>query len=264
MTDSFCWPAGHICAVSLTYDDALPIHREHVAPRLEAHGLRGTFYLNVSADPIRNPEEWRDLARRGHELGNHSLFHPCVRSSGERASWLDKAFDLRDYTPLRLQLELQVATAFLQLLDGRRERSYAYTCCDLFIGRRWKRKPIADLIRNSFIAARGARLDRAVAVSPTLDLIRVGGYLADGRTFDEIREQIDRARNDGGWLVCVIHGIGSATHSSYIDAAVHERLLTWLAGQHGVWVRPFIEVATWIREWQQRKDAIEGPLRSIG
>lgn len=56
MAGSFHWPGGRSCAVSLTYDDALPIHHEYVGPRLEAHGLRGTFFLNIAASPMQNPE----------------------------------------------------------------------------------------------------------------------------------------------------------------------------------------------------------------
>ena len=33
-TDDFRWPDGQECAVSLTYDDGLPVHHEHVGPAL--------------------------------------------------------------------------------------------------------------------------------------------------------------------------------------------------------------------------------------
>ncbi len=253
MTVHFRWPAGRCCAVSLTYDDALSIHYEYVGPRLEAHGLRGTFYLNIAGNPMQNPAPWRELAARGHELGNHMLFHPCRRDSPRRLPWLDKAFDLRDYTPLRLQLELRVANAFLHLLDGRNERTYANTCFDIFIGRRWNKTAIGDLIRDDFVAARGARTDRLTVVSPSLDLMNVGSYLADGRTFHELRDEICAARDRGGWLNYVIHGIGPGTHSSFVEAEIHEELLSWLASQQQIWVRPFLDIANWVREWQRRQ-----------
>jgi sialate O-acetylesterase len=249
MTVPFRWPEGRCCAVSLTYDDALPIHYEYVGPRLEAHGLRGTFYLNIAANPMQNPAPWRELAASGHELGNHTLFHPCRRDSPRRNLWLDKAFDLRDYTPLRLLLELRVANAFLHLLDGKNERTYANTCWDTSIGRRGNKRPICDLIRDDFVAARGARTDRLAVVSPSLDLMNVGSCLAEGRTFDDLRDEICNAREQGGWLIYVMHGIGPGTHNSFVEAEVHEQVLSWLAGQHQIWVKPFIEVANWIREW---------------
>jgi peptidoglycan/xylan/chitin deacetylase (PgdA/CDA1 family) len=253
MSTPFRWPEDCRCAVSLTYDDALPIHYEYVAPRLEAHKLRGTFYLKIAADPMQNPAPWRELSAHGHELGNHTLFHPCRRDSSKIHPWLENAFDLRDYTPLRLRLELRVANAFLHLLDGKNERTFANTCFDMFIGRRWNKKLISDLIRNDFVAARGARTDQPAVVSSSLDLMNVGSFLADGRRFKELRDQICIAKDQGAWLIYTIHGIGPATHSTFVEAEIHEQLLSWLAGQPLIWVRPFIEVANWVGEWQQRQ-----------
>jgi peptidoglycan-N-acetylglucosamine deacetylase len=238
--------------VSLTYDDALPIHYEYVGPRLKAHGLLGSFYLKIAGDPMQNPAAWRELAANGHELGNHTLFHPCRRYPSGRHPWLDKEFDLRDYTPLRLQLELRVANAFLHLLDGKNERTYANTCFDIFIGRRRNKTAIGDLIRDDFVAARGARTDRLAVVSSSLDLMNVGCCSADGRTFEDLRDQICTARDQGGWLIYVIHGVSAGTHTSFVESDIHEQLLDWLASQQQIWVRPFIDVANWVREWQQK------------
>jgi len=246
----FRWPPGRRCAVSLTYDDALPSHYGNVGPRLEAHGLRGTFYLRIGADPMRNPAPWRELAARGHELGNHTLFHPCRRFPPGRHPWLDKAFDLRDYTPLRLQLEVRVANAFLHLLDGKNERTYGNTCFDIFIGRGSNKKAIGDLIRDDCVAARGARIDRQIIVTPSLDLMNIGCCVADRRTFEELRNEICAAREDGGWLVYVIHGVGIGTHPLFLERKHHEQLLDWLADETDIWVEPFINVVNWIRARQ--------------
>src|SRR5579862_4248552 len=78
------WPQGCLGAVSLTFDDGLRSQLEQAIPILEEHGLRGTFYLNPrGADEAvwrRTLEPWREPARRGHEIGNHSLIHPCANN----------------------------------------------------------------------------------------------------------------------------------------------------------------------------------------
>ncbi len=72
------FPNGARCAVSLTYDDGLRSHFEDVGPTLEKFGLRGTFNIPIAHTSLmQNVEAWRGMATRGHELGNHSLFHPC-------------------------------------------------------------------------------------------------------------------------------------------------------------------------------------------
>jgi sialate O-acetylesterase len=252
MSEAFHWPDGRRCAVSLTYDDALPVHYEHVGPRLEAHGLRGTFYLNIAGDPLRNFERWRELAARGHELGNHTLFHPC-RRYGERRSWLDKGFDLRRYTAERLRRELYVANAYLHLLDGRSERTFAHTCCDKHIGPIWNRERIAHLVRGDFVAAREDIADRPVAISAGLDLMRIKCFIVDSHPLNTLRQLIERTQSRADWLCLAFHGVGPGTHPSQCtDPGVHEALIAWLAGQEDIWVKPFIDVAKWVRDWQRR------------
>ena len=250
MSAPFRWPEGRTCAVSLTYDDALPVHYEHVGPQLEAHGLRGTFYLNIAADPTRNPAPWRELAARGHELGNHTLFHPCRRYPLSRHPWLEKSFDLRDYTPNRLRSEVQVANAFLCLLDGRTDRTFAHTCYDMHIGRLWNKRPISDLVRTQFIAARAMKTNRPIIISRSLDLMRLGCYEADGCNLDQLCDQIRAAQDQAGWLVLTIHGVGMGTHGQFLDPGTHAALIDWFAEQRQIWVNPFIDVAKWVHGWQ--------------
>ena len=96
----FRWPQEQQCAVSLTYDDAVPVHYQAVGPALEKQGLTATFYVTIRSDVQRHPQHWRKLAARGHELGNHSLFHPC-RGADAHKSWLPAEYDLMKYTPRR-------------------------------------------------------------------------------------------------------------------------------------------------------------------
>ncbi|MBY3627222.1 polysaccharide deacetylase family protein, partial [Acinetobacter sp. CUI P1] len=77
----FSWPNGAKAAVSLAYDDALPSQLDTAIPQLNAVGLKGSFYLPLSADTIQKRlADWRAAAAQGHELGNHSLFHQCAKS----------------------------------------------------------------------------------------------------------------------------------------------------------------------------------------
>ena len=69
---------GKKCAVVLTYDDALNIHLDKVIPMLNSYQLKGTFYLIGNSSVVsKRIAEWRIAAKQGHELGNHTLNHPC-------------------------------------------------------------------------------------------------------------------------------------------------------------------------------------------
>ena len=79
----FKWPDGKKAAVCMSYDDGIISHLDHAIPDLNAAGFRGTFYLMGNNLRPEMVTAWRDAAAQGHELGCHSLFHPC---SGERIS----------------------------------------------------------------------------------------------------------------------------------------------------------------------------------
>jgi sialate O-acetylesterase len=231
--------------VSLTFDDGLPVHPELVAPALEARGLRGSFYLHIATAPTSDPLPWRALAERGHELGNHTLFHPCRGRPGW--DWLDPAFDLRSYTPVRFQQEVRVANAFLKLIDGRSERTFATTCYDTHLGEGDGETAIADLIRSDFVAARGRRTDKPAIISGDLDLMNLDCLQADGLPLAELIDAVRVARERGGWLILVFHGIGPGTHFLFSEPATLNRLLDYLAAQADVWAAPLIEIAKWVR-----------------
>jgi len=74
---------GKKAAVVLTYDDALNAHLDNAIPLLDSLGLKGTFYLTAFAPGSKNRiSDWRTTAANGHELGNHTLYHPCVGGKG--------------------------------------------------------------------------------------------------------------------------------------------------------------------------------------
>ena len=72
--DGFAWPQGRKAAVSLAYDDALDSQLDHALPALDRHGLKGSFYLQLSREPVRRRmHEWRAAAANGHELDLEAL-----------------------------------------------------------------------------------------------------------------------------------------------------------------------------------------------
>src|SRR6185312_233905 len=95
------------CAVVLTYDDGIDIDLDNVRPALDSMGFKGTFYVIGSASSIANRmPEWRKLAAEGHELGNHSMFHPCDGSLPGRG-FVTPDNDLSKYTVRRAVAEIR-------------------------------------------------------------------------------------------------------------------------------------------------------------
>ncbi len=253
MDPTFRWPSSFRAAVSLTYDDGLPTHTTLVGPTLEQHGLRATFYLPTLSGLRDHPDRWRQVAAAGHELGNHTVFHPCRRIPLESYEWVDPAYDLAAYTPDRLRAELDVANFVLSLVDGKTTRTFGNTCCHTTIGRGVQEQPIAAILDESFVAARGALTQQPAVPANGLDLLDVGCIHADGRSLQELQAMVADAQAQRGWAVLMLHGVGPETHRLHVEQDVHEQFIAWLAQQPTVWTAPFIEIATYVQQHRRRQ-----------
>ncbi len=253
MDGGFAWPDQIQGAVSLTYDDGLPIHWSLVGPLLKQYGLRATFYPTIQSDLQVHPEHWRELAAAGHELGNHTVFHPCRQNPTNPHVWLDQRYDLGTYTPAHLRAELEVANLVLHLLDGQTERSYGNTCCDTSFGS--DERPIEPVLSDLFGAARGALTDRIAQPAQGLNLYDIGCIDVVGRSLDDLKNICEQTQATGGWAVFMIHGIGAGTHDLYLEVDTHERFIQWLAEQKTIWTGPLRLIARYIKD--QRIKAAE-------
>lgn len=232
-------PHGARAAISLTYDDALPIHRALVAPELSARGLRGTFYVPAAAaDLHEHRDAWARIAADGHELGNHTVFHPCRRKEG--AAWPDPAYDLRGYSEQRFEDELVLANRVLHGIDGRPTRSYAATCGARFIGPDDAQRDVTAIMLRQVAAVRaGTRPDH----SPLRATPLVDAYMGDLKTAEAFIAAIDATVAAGGWLPVMMHGVGEGTHHLFVTVDAHRRVLDHIASLRSVlWSAPFVEV----------------------
>ena len=149
-------------AVVLTYDDGLNVHIDNAATVLDSFGFKGTFYLPGNASALNNRiPEWKKMASNGHELGNHSLFHPCVGKKPGREFVTDER-DLNNYTVARMVDEVRVTNTLLNSIDSKSKRTFAYPCGDMLI----KDSAYFNPLKKDFVAARGVQ-----GGFPTIDRI---------------------------------------------------------------------------------------------
>lgn len=242
-TKKLQWPQGRRAAVSLTYDDGIPSHPASVAPQLEAHGMRGTFYTPLKSHLMQNPLAWRRMAARGHELGNHSVFHPCWSPRGQHSAWLPEDFNLVSYDEEQWLDEMTIANNALKLVDGRSARTFGNTCFDNFLGPEENPICLEPLIARLFSAARGEETGQPVNLASRNDF-NLGTVWADRRTFADFASEMEAILDTGGWVIYTFHGVGLGTHDHFIAEDEHLRLLDYLqAKSNQIWTAPLIDVA---------------------
>ena len=235
------WMNQRKCAVCLTYDDGLDIDLDNVVPILDSLGFKGTFYVPVNSPSLnKRMDEWRAIAKEGHELGNHTLFHPCFGKSMKR-DWVNADYDLDTYSMQRMVDEILLANTLLVAIDGKSERTFAYTCGDQKIGG----EIIWDKIKDDFIAARG--VNKELPTIDEVDFSDIGSYMANGETGDELISWVKEAIRKKSLIVFLFHGVGGG-HDINVSLEAHSKLLHFLKeNEKDIWVAPLIEVAKYIK-----------------
>jgi peptidoglycan/xylan/chitin deacetylase (PgdA/CDA1 family) len=232
---------GKRCVVALTYDDALDVHLDNVVPLLDSLGFRGTFYLSTFLPSFQaRMLEWVSVARKGHELGNHTLFHPCEGRAPGR-EWVPPDYDLSKYSVRRMIDEIRAANMLLQAMDGKTTRTFAYPCGDKKAGD----SSYVEMIKGSFPGARGVvgkmqRMDE-------IDLYDIGAYMINGQSGDELIRLVREAMTRGALLVFLFHGVGGE-HSLNVSREAHHKLLSFLkANERDIWVAPMCDICNYVK-----------------
>lgn len=259
MSQGFAWPEGCRGAVSLTYDDGLACHHDLVAPLLSGLGLTGTFYvpiINGGGDLLGNVDIWKAVVQAGHELGNHTIFHPCRR--GETMAWLDEWRDLKAYTLDRLRDELRLANYVLKSIDGLDERTFGNTCCHTTVGRDDQIEPMDPVLNELFIGSRGRVTQQPLQITSDIDWTHIGCISGDGKSLEQLQATVRETLACGGWSVFMFHGVGEGTHRLFIEKQTHDAFLEWLAKEPKTcWTRSAVEVTRFVRARVGKTDGEE-------
>jgi peptidoglycan/xylan/chitin deacetylase (PgdA/CDA1 family) len=235
-------------AVSLTFDDGTPNQLEKAVPALDEFGLKATFYLQPKGDDWRTRlEPWRVVAARGHEIGNHTLTHPCPGSILGAAG---AAAGLEAMTLADIEGDIQAAQQRLeQLAPHQVEWTFAYPCYCTHVGRGPGRQSYVPVVARGFLAGRAggeygfgnppAAVDLACAAG--LPVERMSGY--------EMIGLVEEITARGHWAVLVFHEIDGPR----LTVGSHDlrMLLNHLRRRKEViWTAPVVEVARKIAGWQ--------------
>lgn len=224
-------------AVVLTYDDALNVHLDKVIPALDSLNLKGTFFLTASSPAFtKRIGEWKKAAANQHELANHTLFHPCDGNKPGR-DFVTPDYNLSTYSLRRITDEIKMTNTVLQAVDGKKERTFAYTCGDQTID------GVAYLngIKGEFIAARGVHGE--MVQKKHADLYNVGAFMINGQTGEELIEMVKQAMKSKSMIVFLFHGVGGE-HDLNVSLEAHRKLLRFLKeNEDKVWTTTFVEAA---------------------
>ncbi len=208
--------------MSLTYDDALGSQLKYALPVLDHYGIKATFFLSGG-----NIAAFASLANSGHELGSHTLKHPCNA-------------DLAALSLDEMASELDAGSAAVQALGVTGKLSFAYPCGQISVKGMASYVP---LVKQRFAAARGVA--GVVAAPENVDLFMVPALFppssSDG---SDVLAFIQRAEQSHGWAVIGVHGVSEAGEYLQLAQPAHDKVVAYLAEHEPtIWTAPFGAVA---------------------
>lgn len=244
--ETFHWPEGKRAAVTMSFDDARVSQVDNGVPLFKKHAVKVTFFL-TSTNIHERLAGWKQAVADGHEMGNHSMSHPCT---GNYAFSRHNA--LEDYTLEKMAHELDGANAQIEELLGVKPRSFAYPCGLKFVGAGLDVRSYVPLVAERFITGRGY-LDEA-ANDPTIcDLPQAMGTPFDDLDFAQMKKIVDDAVKEGRWVFFVGHDIGKKGFQ-VTDAGALEELCEYLKDPaNGIWLGTADEIASYIQKQRAGK-----------
>lgn len=240
------WPNGCQGAVSLTFDDGMESQRTIAAPLLTDHDLGGTFYVNPKENYVEQLSPWRAVADAGHEIGNHTVTHPCsinfqfIADSGR--------------TPLEQMsmndIDAEIATAgarLAALFPAQAAVSFAYPCYQPLIGRGPTRQSYVPVVAKHCVAGRG-RGERPNDATHC-DLFYLWSWACERMSGAELVGLAESAAAQGRWAILTFHGVNEGNLP--ISEGDLAELCGFLAAQRGrIWTAPLATVAQRVQQWQ--------------
>jgi peptidoglycan/xylan/chitin deacetylase (PgdA/CDA1 family) len=238
------WPEGKRMALSLSFDDARLSNVDLGTRLLDRYGVKATFFVLPSAVKQRL-EGWKRAVASGHEIGNHSVKHPCSGNFG----WA-RPNALETYTPDAMRAELLDANRQIEALLGVRPAVFAYPCGQTFVGRGVNTRSYVPVVAELFVCGRGW-LGEAPNDPGYCDLAQVTGMEMDGKDFSQIRALVEKAKASGQWLVLAGHETAESGPQT-TRLAMLRRLCAYAKDPaNGIWIAPVGTVAKYVQA--QRK-----------
>jgi hypothetical protein len=219
---------GYKAALSLTYDDGIPIQLDVVVPEMAKRNLRGTFYL--ISGKLDRADEWKKILASGQEVGNHTVTH---RHTSE-------------LKPLDEQNEVEQAKSTLEKLFGVPVLTFAYPFVEESPGlKKW-------VEADDFIARGGNGSGYYLTPGMEPDWFDIPSQVTlTAYAYETYKNWVDQDLESGAWTVLMIHSIEGSDWYQPIPKKTYLQFLDYLViKQKDLWVAPFGDVGAY---WKAEK-----------
>ncbi|NND32460.1 MAG: polysaccharide deacetylase family protein [Saprospiraceae bacterium] len=243
---SFVWPEGIKAAVSLSFDDARFSQIDTGMAILDSFDVQASFYVSIWSAKQRL-DGWKNALKNGHEIGNHSLHHPCTANFDWSREYFLESMDLET-----MKYEIEEANVQIGDIGLGLPQTFAYPCGQKFVGQGNATASYVPLVAEGFLAGRGWQ-DEAPNNPMFCDMAQLMGMSSDAKDFNEIKTLLDQVITQGGWLILAGHEIGMQGPQTTRVQMLKELLPYLKDPANAIWVAPIKTIASYISDHRQTK-----------
>ncbi len=229
--------------VSLTFDDGTRNQLEKAVPVLDEFGFKGTFYINPKGDDWQaRYAPWKEVADRGHEIGNHTLTHPCPKNIAGAARGLE------EMRPEEIERDTLLAQdRLIQIAPHQVDWTFAYPCYATFTGSGKNTRSYIPFIARRFLAGRGVG-EYGIGNQPEhVDLAFLWSQPVERMSGYEMIGLVEEITARGCWAILVFHEIDGARLT--VGSHDFRMLINHLRRRaDAIWTAPVSEIARKIKE----------------
>lgn len=236
-------------AVSLTFDDGLASQLDIAVPLLNEHGLLATFYVNPRDGYEETMASWRQVAAAGHELGNHTIRHPCSKNFDFIGGTGRLALEEMSREEMESEI-VETSRRLRQLAPNQAAVSFGYPCYQPFLGRGAQRQSYVPLVARHCVAGRGRG---EYANHPRhCDLAYLWSWPCERMAGAELVGLAERAASQGRWAILTFHGVHEGNLA--IGAGDLAELCEFLDRQKDrIWTAPVATIAQQVQAWRDQQ-----------
>ncbi len=218
------WHNFSQAAITYSFDDGTPNQIPVAVPLLDKYGFHGTFNLITSW--VKNWDEWKNVAQKGHEIASHTINHPNFGQISESQQ----------------EDELAKSKDTIEMMIGKECITMVYPYC--VTGN-------DQIVARYYISARGCSGQIGNPTPENMFNItsRVVGTESDMQTADNFNKWVASAIDTKGWCVFLIHALDGDGGYSPIESKEFDAHLNYVK-QAGLayWVGTFAEISKYILE----------------
>jgi hypothetical protein len=150
--------------------------------------------------------------------------------------------DLSKYTLKRITDEIRLTNTLLESVDGKKQRTFAFTCGDTKVGG----VEFMNELKNDLAGARAvrARMQKVEEINP----YDFDSYMINGETGEQLINLVKKAQSEEKLLVFLFHGVGGE-HSLNVSLPAHRELLKYLKeNEKEIYIDTMLGIAEHIRK----------------